>query len=522
MYTVVIVDDEMLARIGLKSMIEWEENGFKLVGEAENGAKALDLIKQVAPDIVIADSKMPVMDGVDLLKNCREAGIETKFIMLSAYGNYEYVRNTLKNGAVDYLLKLEMEPQRLLAALNKAAEEINKVSEDKKLEIDSAQLLHQYRILISEPWSDNSTKYITAIEKSAYPSNDSYFILCRIIDYNGESISDNHFHEVANSLSNTIEGIFKDYGNTAVFPLYRTGTMCIIISFFDSNEDELSRFSIITSRLTETIKYMFNFMLYFGISTLHKSLKTLNLAYQEANSAAQKALLLNIPFCSASIDNNSDSGEISFEHEIVMLEKAVNELDSNEIRRIYALICVQNTKISVQQLTGMCYVFVFIFSNICRKLGIDESVIIQQQQEYYRILQKMTGHEEKIGFIKQLEKELLRLLGNSDSNRCIAKAKLYIQDHVNEMLSLEIVADHVGLSSGYFSKLFRQQTGLRFTEYVNKQRINCARGMLLSGDYMISDVALALGFENITYFSKLFHKMTGVTPQAYKQGGGKN
>ena len=118
MYQVAIVEDDMLSRIGLKALIPWEEHGYELIGEYENGRQALEAFRVNSPDIAIIDIKMPVMDGVELLRALKEEGIRAKCIVLSAYDDYEYVREALRIGAVDYFLKMQMEPDSLLELLD--------------------------------------------------------------------------------------------------------------------------------------------------------------------------------------------------------------------------------------------------------------------------------------------------------------------------------------------------------------------------------------------------------------------
>ena len=154
MYKVLIVDDEMLARVGIKSLISWEKEGFTIVGEADNGEKALSEIDRLKPDIIITDYKMPIMDGIQLLLRCKEKKIPAAFLVLSAYSDYEYVRSTLKNGAVDYLLKLELEPDSLLQALYKAAEQVRKEqAKETPLfpagDLSESSIRHAYRQLIN-------------------------------------------------------------------------------------------------------------------------------------------------------------------------------------------------------------------------------------------------------------------------------------------------------------------------------------------------------------------------------------
>lgn len=103
---VMIVDDEYIMRQGIKYMINWEEYGFQVVGEASNGKEALDFMEKLKPNVVFCDIAMPVMDGLDFVRIVHRKYPDVQILILSAYDKFEYVRQALLNGAVDYVLSL--------------------------------------------------------------------------------------------------------------------------------------------------------------------------------------------------------------------------------------------------------------------------------------------------------------------------------------------------------------------------------------------------------------------------------
>ena len=121
---VLIVEDEFIMRQGIKHMIEWEKEGFAIVGEATNGEEALKLIDNLKPNIVISDIVMPILNGVDFSRIVQKKYPEVQLIILSSYDNFEYVKDTLLSGAVDYILKPTLTTNQLLVTLNKAVDRI--------------------------------------------------------------------------------------------------------------------------------------------------------------------------------------------------------------------------------------------------------------------------------------------------------------------------------------------------------------------------------------------------------------
>jgi len=147
MLKVLIVEDEMIVRINLATLINWEKNGFVICGEVANGKEAIEKIEKHRPHIVIMDVVMPIMDGIELSCYISRKYKNIKMIVLSSYGEFDYVRETLKNGAVDYILKHSLNPSALLDVLNKAKTQIEeeirqeneriKAKEKLKLAIDA-------------------------------------------------------------------------------------------------------------------------------------------------------------------------------------------------------------------------------------------------------------------------------------------------------------------------------------------------------------------------------------------------
>ncbi|UQZ34368.1 DNA-binding response regulator [Paenibacillus sp. PK3_47] len=124
MWKVLLVEDEVFVRESVREIIAWEELGFTVSGEAGNGAEALDMIRQDAPDLVITDIIMPGMDGVELLRRTREEGFSPRFVMLTCMSDFEYVRQAMEYGASNYILKLSMSVNSLRETLRKISSEL--------------------------------------------------------------------------------------------------------------------------------------------------------------------------------------------------------------------------------------------------------------------------------------------------------------------------------------------------------------------------------------------------------------
>lgn len=126
---VMLADDELLVRLGIKSLIEWEKHGFSFIGDAPDGVKALELMEQEVPDILLTDIIMPRMDGLELIETAKERYPDTLFIVLSSHNEFDYVRKAMRMGVEDYILKTSLKPTELLQILTEASHKIAKKRE---------------------------------------------------------------------------------------------------------------------------------------------------------------------------------------------------------------------------------------------------------------------------------------------------------------------------------------------------------------------------------------------------------
>ncbi|MET1031823.1 response regulator [Domibacillus tundrae] len=181
---VLIVDDELLIRQGIKHYIQWEQEGFKIVGEAANGQEALSLIEAVQPHIVMTDIVMPIMDGEELTKIIRAAYPRIQVIVLSSFGEFDYVRSTFQQGVTDYILKPKLEGTLLLKALQNAADKIPSFQLVKKTQKEESsasfyikRLMEDYSIEVEEDEMQKAFPYKSffiislQLKKSAGKSN---------------------------------------------------------------------------------------------------------------------------------------------------------------------------------------------------------------------------------------------------------------------------------------------------------------------------------------------------------------
>lgn len=207
MYKVLLVEDELFIRRGLTYLFNWEKVNCTIIGEAENGQIGLEMIKKLNPDIVILDINMPILGGLDMLKQVKNKNFES--IILSGYDEFEYAKDAINQNAIAYLLK-PVDYDELKNALNKAISNIKKNKDILNLEIELNSKLDKLNLDTDDVISTNSKTTLQVIEfiKKNYKQKINIDDLIRITNKGKTSILQN-FKEDTNQTLTEYINIFR-------------------------------------------------------------------------------------------------------------------------------------------------------------------------------------------------------------------------------------------------------------------------------------------------------------------------
>ena len=533
---VLVVDDDIVTRTNMSTLLDWEKHGFELAGTAVNGENALQLIESCLPDIVITDMSMPVMDGIVLIESIEHRYPHIKIIALSGYDDFDYVRQSMKKGAIDYLLKHKLTSELLLATLDTARQCI--LGEKKELadkhhtreQLASAKdmLTQEFiRKLLSGELAD-SGKIENDLQQLDINLDLKNLIVVAVELDDYSFIEDTYPARERDKLVKAFIEIARDILNERARTFIGhigKGAFVIIFSFGDINSSAYI-YNHITSaieRIKTSIKRYLNITACFGVSGECRNITDLSGFYREAQ------LLLKERFYEGkdrilrqnSTEKTPDrfiSLDLKDERNLVL---NIKSFEKQEVHQIIGDIFnrIVNDKVNYQAVQMIAAELFNIASKIARESDVDFSEFIKDIP--FKTLQKYdTAADIKewiLGIYDKLIKTLQTKDPDSDYSEITKKAVSFIHTNYRKSLSLNTVAEHIGVNSSYLSHVFKEDIGKGFVEYLNSIRIEKARMLIESGNAGIKAIVAELGFSSYNYFFKVFKEFVGMTPLEYEE-----
>lgn len=528
MLNLLIVDDEPLVQAGIKSMIDWETYDVNIIGTATNGAAAWDLIREFSPEIVITDIKMPVMSGLELARKCYEEGkLLPVFIILTSYEEFQFVKEALTYQVIDYLVKLELTPETLTDALKRA---ITKVTElQTSTQISESQNHNIY--LIKEHFFtrlvfnlfESEQQFISQSANLNLNFEYAAYAAC-YVEINNSKLNhltaDKQITLYTNSLQIAREIIAK-YVSCYVLPL-DTQHFCIL--FFLDESHMADHHNVIQKALEQLSSMLFN---YYSVTIQASVGSIVTVPMQIASSYLDAKQIFTML---AAEDSFRFFEDFSYNEP---LKNVFNmSLFKEDIRKAYAefdekaLYDIFTNIIDLFRNHDTCYVqaldaagnILYLSLSLLNNGEQIVSEIFKDRSNGYRSLYELTSVAQILEWLMVFRDGLCESFSahNKDyKNHIVLNVKKYIGEHIEEKLTLSEVAEVFSISPNYLSVLFSKYNDMGFTDYINQSKIDAAIKMLGTGDYKIYEISDLLGFESAFYFSRVFKKVTGVSPRDY-------
>ncbi len=498
MMKILIVDDEKLERKGIRFLLKERMEEMEIL-EAPNGKAACEILKRIPVDILFTDIKMPFMNGIELVEQARGMQPDIEMVIFSGYGEFEYARQAMKFGVDNYVLK-PVDPEEFHTTLDKLFEKIQS----------------RIRQRQASQWDrDNLEEYF--LGKYLYYGNEELLakISQRINIQSWEEIQglflieseDNFFEESEEEFQKKLSEEINQ--KLSFLSLGQNQELCILRSSCDQN--------VLAAHICHWINQCFGERFYVaagrpvsGISNLPQVFGELDT--QMENKFYQKEIRLFLPErIIKEVPSEEYLGEI--------LNRMIKDIQLEDMMHLWEHY--QSLKESAQGLNRYSQIYTkFMFSNLVKEFFEHQHMEGKKLEEAIQKVYELSSIHEVMNLIRELIQDMEKRLSDlkSDARNEVARAKSYIYEHYNEELSVEILAEQVYLSPGYFSYIFKKETGVNLSRFVRVYRIEKAKELLTNTNMKIVQICKETGFSNVSYFCKNFREYCGCSPEQYRKG----
>jgi len=516
MYKVLIADDELLVRVGLKTTIDWEGNRFNVIGEARNGKEAIEIFNKETPDILITDVSMPNINGLELIQVLKQKNEKLKSIILTHYDDFNYAQEAINLGVTGYLLKSNLTQENLLKYLKKAVKELGPPISESPLPVlyPNIEQLIQPDLLYTEQLEEIKEKY--------FPHK--MFVIATVLFHSKNSDPEFSVESISN-FDNVFANISKQAfagHHMEVVPIIMKEKAIFFFNIPDKswNSDFYKRLAKKMLLLKNNIKKYLNLNMSIGIGLGTYKMESLYQSYQESLKACKESFFEkdNIALYEPACEGYSvQPGRVNLK-DLNKLVKQNNILGLN--------IFIENLFNKLRQYKNTDYLHQ-IFRTLLRnaedllsQINSKETSLLSQTKFKENVIDNFYNIFSLQQYVSDIYHELINTVvfqgENVQNSYIVRKSMDYIQSHYVENISLLTVAQHVEVSRSYLSFLFKQELEVNFSTYMSGIRIEKARQLLLNSNMKIYEVAEQVGFDSPYYFSKVFKEKTGMTCKDFR------
>lgn len=528
MYKVMLVDDAEQIRMGIKLKVDWNRHGFEVCAEAGNGREALEILGRTEIDLVITDIRMPVMNGLDLLRKCRAANPKTRFVVLSGYDDFPYVRSAMQTGALDYLLKpvSSDELEDLLRRVNAELDEVllRQQRETEKKQ-DSEELLRE--------------RFILQLAKEG--TCDSRATACRSAELGLQTWIGETMRTCVVTIEMRIpEGRLGETGSRPDLMRAAFQLMCreaaraygySAEAFFDPNRPSMIHFLFALGEapavsakpeefgncLQSEIARCLHLETVIGIGhpvddpvELKKGYETALLAWSRSEWSKVSQIVRS--------EGHHENRDVPQQLE-KKLEKALEKGEP---------VLLEEAVTDWLELAGGCSAYsyyicitklILSFDSAIRKYNLEESQLTEQLWSINESLWKCDSNTDLGERLRETGRLILGSVRKSKATggeEIVLSVCKYLEENYGEELSLSRLSEKYYINTAYLSDLFRRQTGKTYSQYLFEVRMKRASELLEDDDLRVFDIAALVGFPNTGYFCTVFKRQFGLSPAEYR------
>lgn len=510
MYQILIVDDEPMVKIALKTLLNWEEFGFSICASASDGKEALSLVNKFQPDIIITDLKMPVMDGLELIKALKSQSYPGKILVLSNYGDYEYVRQALKSGAVDYMLKISLNKDDLLEQLKNCADLLSPIQSTRESSVYDPSF---NELLLKTYFTDTDFTYEKL--RNYQIQEDSAYYICYITQPFQKKFTNKRGELLSPSIIKNLLLENFNYLPSDSFIQMNINSFIILYPEKIAAETELTVWEL-GQHIYSCFSQFLSLSLYIIVTrtALHlEKLKDIGFKCAEASHSCFYDNFSPVYIDELSLQHFFNFMDYrSFASELLTSLSKSEHADSIKDFDLFMEKC-KTERIHPEILKSYIY-------RMCSymELTLSASSYINLT-ELQTSIETCTDLTELSLVLYEFFTQIHSFIRNDTRfyKKEVVECICYIQNHYHEKITLTELSASIGISENYLCKIFKDDTGTSIVQYIHSLRMEKAAALISENNLMLWEIAEAVGINDQFYFNRLFKKIYGMTPSQYKE-----
>lgn len=490
MYKLYLLDDEPFILEGLKYIIDWEEYGFDVVGTSSNGEDGFNFIKNEDIDLIITDIMMPKMTGLELISNLKKINHNAKFIVLSAFQEFQYAKEAISMGAENYLTK-PIDEDELIQTIEGVKKKIEKIKLEK---VDTK--IFKNDLILKLICNKNNDGVLDRLRLEGVNLN--YKNLCVVILEFAEG------GNINNNILNHIDNLNYEYC------VNLQNQILIIMDKESINKDTLRNLKDDFSSIT-------NEQIYISRGKYVDSIDNLNCSYQSAKDIHEYKLVYpNISWIREYKEksyNLENIDYIDFNHLKKLLLNKDNKESLNYIESIFSKL-KKDENLTVKQIkTKSIEVFLNVYNYF------NDSKIIKGLDLYLeKVINSVNLDQIQVELNNMIKHRQSKLEETDDSiSPIILKLLRNIEKNYSKDLNLKEISETYNINSIYLGQLFQKETGILFSDYLNNFRVNKAKNLLVETSLKAAEIGELVGYANKNYFYRKFKDIVGITPSEWRK-----
>ncbi len=498
MYSVILIDDEMMIREGLKLIVDWEQHGFRVIGEAKDGLSGAKLIKKENPDLILVDIRMPGLTGLELLEDVRNHGYQGEVIILTGYSEFEYAREALRLDVSSYLLK-PIDEDELCSQLEVIKTKLDAVELAKLKKDDMAIGIRNSvcrKVIFEDAISEQEEKNL---EDDAFlTARDRYHVVL----IKRQKRYDDTIGDILKKIQATPIKIALDHYIILVFKNKSFRQLVVVLNNLSKQYYKITKEPCFITIGGQVVAY-----------------RNLNKSFAQANGLLERQFLYrnqNIIFYDAFIEEKTmDPNPIMDVNYLYGLVEVGNqeavEVYFNQLEDALVL-----SNLSVEKIRGICVNgFVAVKDRLIQEYGQVEK-LLPGSKEIIDKIYAFSNLTEILEYIRETLVVVADTICDGSYENTMKRLLNYIHKNYDKNLKLEALARLFNYNSSYLGKIFKEKVGQNFNSYLEILRIEHAKELLKAESLKIYQVAEKVGYNNVDYFFSKFKKHVGVSPKAYR------